>query len=173
MAALVVCFALGLSVSVVQKLQVGVQAGFVAGLWQGLGAVLGLCALLAGVWLSAGLPFLVIAVAGNPLLAAALNAAVFFRQAPEYRPTLRDVDLDSLRTLSRTGALFLMLQLSSALAFGSDAFIVAHLMGSVAVPQYAVPARLFSVVPLILWFCHRSPVAGICGGASAGRQSVG
>ena len=67
------CFALSLPAGVVQRVQMGHQEGFASQLWQALGSIIGLAAVIAAVYAELGLPFLVLAMSGGPLLATILN----------------------------------------------------------------------------------------------------
>ncbi len=86
MAALVLCVLANVPLGVVSRIQLGYQEAFVNSLWETMGNLLALAAVLAAVWLSAGLPWLVLATAGPPLATTALNAATLFGYR---RPWLR------------------------------------------------------------------------------------
>lgn len=146
-----VCFALSIPAAIVQKVQVGLQESFVASVWQGLGSVLALVGVIAATWLQLGLPWLVLAFLGGPLVAAVLNSLIFFLRhqadiAP--RPAAFSASL-AVQTL-RTGLLFLVLQVVAAASYSSDPLIIAHVLGPAAVPQYAVPERMFSLVGMVI-----------------------
>jgi O-antigen/teichoic acid export membrane protein len=152
-AAMFVLFTLGLPTLVVQRVQAALQLGFVANIWQAAAAVVSLIATLVAVAARAPLPYLVLAVAAAPVLTGAANSVWFlFRAKPELRPRLRDVDLESVSVLLRIGFLFLVLQLGVGLAYTSDNFIIARVLGAQAVSDYAVPAKLFALVSIVLRF---------------------
>jgi O-antigen/teichoic acid export membrane protein len=147
----VACFALNLPADVVQRVQMGYQEGFASQLWQALGSVFGLAAVLTAVHLKLGLPFLVLALSGGPLLATTLNAIdQFGRRRPWLRPQWSCASAATARRLLRVGVSFFVLQLAVALAFTSDNLVVAQVLGAEAVPQYAVPMRLFSLLGIAL-----------------------
>ena len=149
--ALVACFALLIPIGLVQKVQLGFQQGTIANLWTIAGAVLGLILLLAGIAAKLGLPWLVLAVAGGPVITTALNwIQEFFYLRPWLRPRLSNVDLQVGIRLAQTGFLFLGLQLAAAVAFSSDNFIATQLLGPVAVAQYSVTQRVYIVLPALL-----------------------
>ncbi|MHB9149539.1 MAG: oligosaccharide flippase family protein [Thermoleophilia bacterium] len=141
------CFALSLPAGVVQRVQMGYQEGFASQLWQALGSVLGLAAVLTAVHAKSGLPFLVLAISGGPLVATILNAVdQFGRRRPWLRPEWNCVSAATARRLLRVGVSFFVLQLAVALAFTSDNLVVAQVLGAEAVSQYAVPMRLFALL---------------------------
>ncbi|MGH7780949.1 MAG: lipopolysaccharide biosynthesis protein [Candidatus Binataceae bacterium] len=148
MVVIVGCFLLRMPLSLVQRVQLGFQQGVVNDIWLGVGNVLGLVGLLVAVVLRAGLPWLALSISGGPVLALLVNnLMLFFAQSPELRPRWRRCDASLLPQISRLGLLFLVLQLAAAVAYGSDDIIIARMLGPRAVSQYAVPRRLFNIVP--------------------------
>jgi O-antigen/teichoic acid export membrane protein len=84
-------------------------------------------------------------------VATLLNGAILFLvQHRSLRPELCFVAWRPAIRLLRTGGLYLILQLAGTVTFAADNLIVSHLFKPEVVPKLAVPARLFSVVPLIL-----------------------
>ena len=68
MAAFVVIFALNLPLGVVQRVQMGYQEGYQTSLYQCLGSIFGLIAVLLVIYVEGGLAWLVLAMAGGPVL---------------------------------------------------------------------------------------------------------
>lgn len=150
-AVFVACFAAGLPLGVVQKVQIGYQEGFASSLWQCLGGALGLAGLAAVIVARAGLPWLVLAISGGPLLALALSwAVVFGRQRPWLRPAWAHLTGAWARRITRLGWLFFVLQVAGAVAFASDNLVIARVLGPDLVTRYAVPAKLFTLAPVIV-----------------------
>lgn len=140
------CFALNIPLDIVQRVQLGLQQGFRYGLWQLCGSVLALVGVVGGVWLHVGLPGLVVALAGAPLLATALNAVHFFGFArPDLRPGIGLVTREMIAEIAKLGGLFFLLQLAVAVAYSSDNLVLARVLGPLAVAQYAVPCKLFGL----------------------------
>ncbi len=150
-AVFVVCFALDLPFGVVERVQLGYQEGFVRDLWSVFGKIVGLSALLLGIFLRVGLPWLVLAMTGGPVLARVLNTfGLFTRSRPWLRPRLALVSKSAAIRLLRMGGYFFVLQTCVAVATGADNFIVARLLGPSAVTEFAVTFRMFSIVPIML-----------------------
>jgi O-antigen/teichoic acid export membrane protein len=150
-AVFIVCFALAIPTSIVDRVQMGLQRGFVASFWQCLASTLGLIGVVIAIQLEAGLHWLVLAFVGAPLVASVLNSIVFFgRLEPDIAPTTGAVSGDAVVYIARMGALFLVLQISFALAFASDSIIIAQMLGAAAVAQYTVPEKMFSLISMIL-----------------------
>jgi O-antigen/teichoic acid export membrane protein len=150
-AVFVVCFLVGLPLGVVQRVREGYQEGFANGLWNAVGAVLGLGGMLVAIRVRAPLPWLVLSVAGAPVVATLVNGVLLFRGSRSWlRPRLQLASWSTIRSLIGLGLLFFILQGAAAVAFGADNVIVAQVLGPPAVTQYAVPARLFTIPTLLL-----------------------
>jgi O-antigen/teichoic acid export membrane protein len=145
-----VCFALNISMDVVQRVQLGLQQGYRYGLWQLCGSFIGFIGVLAGVWFRVSLPTLVIAIAGAPVFATALNALHFFAFVrPDLRPSLTLVSREVISEIARLGGLFFVLQVVLAISFSADNFIIARMLGAVNVPEYSIPQRMFALVTMM------------------------
>lgn len=143
MTVFVICLAVGIPVNVVQKVQLALQLGYLASLWQLAASAAGLLCLLVAVALRAPLSWLVAASLGTPSLVLAVGGVIFWtRQRPAERPTLVLAKWSHALELARWGALFFVIQVAGAVAFGSDTLIIAHVLGPQAVAQYSVVARL-------------------------------
>jgi O-antigen/teichoic acid export membrane protein len=152
-ATLAFIFALGLPLSIVGVVQSAYQSGYMTSIWSILGTAASLLLLLLAIGAHAGLPVLIAALTGAGLLAALVNAVVFFRrQQPWLAPRLRDFRSGTARSLLGTGFLFVVLQLAGLVAYQLDNFVVAQVMGADAVQQYAIPMKLFSLAPLLVSF---------------------
>jgi len=151
MTVFICCFLANMPLGIVQRAQMGYQEGFLNSLWQGFGRVLGLGGILIAIHFRAGLPWLVLAMAGLPMLATLLNGLVLFGfRKPWLRPTWHSATAEDARRILRTGILFFVLQVAVTMAFASDNIIAAQILGPGAVTQYSIPMRMFSFVPMIL-----------------------
>jgi O-antigen/teichoic acid export membrane protein len=93
MAVFLACFAANLPLGVVQRVQWGYQEGFFNNLWESAGKVLGLWGLLLVIYLKAGLLWLVLAMAGAPVLAGCATVSYYSAIGapgcvPDYRITI-------------------------------------------------------------------------------------
>lgn len=144
------CFALNISLDVVQRVQLGLQQGYRYGLWQLCGSMAGFVGVLSGIWLHVSLPVLVVAIAGAPLFATALNAINFFGFArPDLRPSRAFISRETILRIVRLGGLFFVLQLVIAISFSADNFIIARTLGAINVPEYAIPQRMFAIIGML------------------------
>lgn len=153
MVVFVACFLINMPLGIVQRIQMGFQEGFSSNIWQALGSVLALLGVLAVIELGLGLPWLVLAFAGAPVIATVLNGLYIFNSKYSWlRPQLRKVSYVTAKRVMNLGVLFFTLQISLAIAFSSDNFVIAQILGADAVVEYGVPKRLFGLVVLIVGF---------------------
>jgi O-antigen/teichoic acid export membrane protein len=145
MVVFVSCFLLDLPLGVVQRIQMGYQKGFVSNLWRVAGSLIGLGGLLLAIHLRKGLPLLVLAMVGGPLVADLLNSITEFGWSkPSLMPEWGFFDQEAARRILVLGSQFFLLQIAGAVAFASDNIVAAQVCGPSAVTQYAVPMRLFT-----------------------------
>lgn len=146
-----VIFAVNVPAGIVQRVQMGLQMGFVSNLWQAAGALASFAVLLGVIYYKGGVAWLIFANAGVPVIFLVLNALYFFaRVEPDLRPSLRAVNSVDMAQILRLGMLFFVLQLATSLAFASDNLIIGHVLGQNAVAEYSIIAKLFDMILVIL-----------------------
>ncbi len=151
MAAFMVFFVLNLPLGVVQRVQLAYQEGFLNSLWESAGKILGLMGLFLVIYLKAGLVWLVLVVAGGPVLAWLVNSIVVFNyQHPWLRPRLKNCNSAFARKIFKIGLSFFALHMLVKLTYSSDNLIIAQLLGAEAVSQYAIPAQMFGLCLIIM-----------------------
>lgn len=149
----VILFAANLPLGVIQRVQMGFQEAFATNMWQSLGSILALVGVLSFSHFQLGLPWLILSLCGGPVLAAALNTVIEFAvRRPWLLPRLNGADLNTARTLLKTGTVFVGIQALDAVALLSDNFLIAHTLSPAAVTVYAVPFRLFSLTSSVPMF---------------------
>lgn len=143
--------ALTTPLTLIYRIQLGLQQGFRASLWQSAGNVAALIALVVATELEASLQWLVLALVGAPLAVALVNTLDFFTlRRPDLRPRFDAIDHRTIRQLASGGALFLILQVCAAVLFQSNPIIIAQLLGADAVASFAVPDRMFAIVGVLM-----------------------
>jgi O-antigen/teichoic acid export membrane protein len=175
-------FAAGLPLGIVAQVQLAHQAGYISSAWAIAGNLGSFVALVAIIVLHGSLPLLILALTGVGLVAAALNGWFLFRHQRRWlMPRFRDVHLGTARPLLKTGSFFLVLQLTGLVAYSLDNVVIAQIMGSSAVQEYAVPTKLFGLAPTLLsyvlvplWPAYREALARGDGGwvARTLRRSI-
>jgi O-antigen/teichoic acid export membrane protein len=145
------CVLINVPLGMVQQVRLGYQEGFATSLWSAAGSVLRLGGVLLAIALQASLPWLVLAMTGGPAIAALMNSVEIFGVRKRWLlPRWRFVTSSALTRVAHAGFYFFLIQLSTTVAFSSDNIIAAQILGPEAVTQYAVPARMFSVMTMVL-----------------------
>ncbi len=151
MAVFVVCFVLNIPLDVVQRVQLGLQEGFRSNIWQLGSSLLGLLGILAVIHFRFGLPMLVVAFAGAPVVGVAMNAVHFFGfDRRDLLPRLHLVSRESISQITKLGGMFFVLQVVVAIAYSADNFIVARILGVSDVTIFSIPQRMFSMIGLLV-----------------------
>ena len=144
---------LALPLGIVQRVELGLQEGYVASLWQAAGSILGLAGIGIAVLVGASLPYAVLAVSLAPAAALCANGFHLVRRRRTWMlPTIRLVDRAAGIVLVRLGLLFFVLQTAMAVAFESDAVVLTQILGPGAVTPYSVTMRVFLIVPAVIGF---------------------
>jgi O-antigen/teichoic acid export membrane protein len=134
----------GLPLSLVQRVQAGLQESWRANLWQTAGSLVSLAAVVIAAQNQAGVVWLLLAMSGGPMLVNAINTVIeFWVRKPGLRPSLANYDAAILRSLLRSGAVFVALQVCVLFGSASDSVVIAQLFGAAAVGPYAVLYKLF------------------------------
>jgi len=153
MAVFLACFLAGLPLSVVNHGFAALQQGFRSSLYQGLGSLLGLAAILAVVKARGGLDWLVLGASGAPLVAGLLGAwDLYVRRRPDLRPRLEHASRQGALEVARLGGLFFVIQVAITVAFQADGLVLARILGPESVATYAVTQKLFLQVPFVLGY---------------------
>lgn len=147
-AVLLLSFVVGMPLSVISRVRAGYQEGFIDSAWIVAGNLLSLALVLLAVAARGGLPVLVLAMAAGPLLATAMNGVeLFWRRLPWLRPRWTAASRTAAYAVLGTGLYFFVLQIAGAVAYQSDSLVLAQVLGPDAVAQYAIPMKLFMLVP--------------------------
>ena len=147
----VIVFALNLPIGMVQRVQMGLQMGFLSNFWQILSSLFTLGAVLLVVHLKLGLPLLVLAQAGMPVAVGLMNGILFFGgRFRNLAPNISHVHIGSSLSILKLGLLFFVLQIVGAMMYSSDSLIIANVLGAQDVPIFTVTDKIFSLVTLIV-----------------------
>jgi len=150
-AVFVYCFLISVPLGIVQRVQMGCQEGYISGLWSTLGQLGSLIAVIAVIRYEGGLPALILAMTGVPILVTAASAVLLFvRQHPDLRPRWGLVSSLTAGRIIRTGWWFFVIQVVAAFHYSADSLIIAHLLGPDEVSRYSVGMRLAVAMPTIV-----------------------
>jgi O-antigen/teichoic acid export membrane protein len=160
------CFFLNVPLGVIQRIQMGYQQGHIHNLWEAFGKLLGLVGVIYVVYTGLGLPWLVLAFTGGPVLAMILNGFfLFFVQRRHLTPQWSQVEAPVAKKLGAIGTMFFILSLAEAIGFSADNIVISNILGAEMVAHYAIPKRLFLLIPIFmmmfsaaLWPAYREAI---------------
>jgi O-antigen/teichoic acid export membrane protein len=149
-AAFVACILANLPLGVVARIRQGYQEGYRTSFFDAAGNLLGLLLVLLAIEFRMPLVWLVLAMAGAPVIASLIHTAVLFgRDRPWLRVDPERFDRRTATRLLHHGGLFFALQVAATFASAPDNVIIAQTLGPTSVAHYAVVAKLFSVSVLL------------------------
>ena len=149
-AAFVGCILANLPLGVVARIRQGYQEGYRTSFFDAGGNILGLILVLVAIKFRMALVWLVLAMAGAPVIASLAHMAVLFgHDRPWLRVDPKRFDRTTATRLLHHGGLFFALQVAATFASAPDNVIIAQTLGPTSVAQYAVVAKLFSVSVLL------------------------
>lgn len=148
----VICLVAGLAAGVVSRVELAYQNAFVNGIWQAVGSVASLAALLVAMRFHVGLAGLVLALVGVPVLATTCQGLiVFFHTRPWLRPSPAWVSGPVASELLRLGGGYVVVQLAMALSMYSDSLVTTQVLGPDMVTQYNVVSKPFGLISATLF----------------------
>jgi O-antigen/teichoic acid export membrane protein len=150
---LVLAFCLRLIINVIQQAQMGLQRGYLANLWTGLGNGLSLAGIILALEHGAGLPTLCLIFVGCPLVTGAANVVSWlWRMAPRSPASGVERGMDSglPKQMLLVGLQFFLLQATAALIGGIDPLIAGHILGPKSVADLSVAQKPFELVSIFL-----------------------
>jgi O-antigen/teichoic acid export membrane protein len=150
---LVLAFCLRLIINVIQQAQMGLQRGYLANIWTGLGNGLSLAGIIVALEHGAGLPALCLVFVGCPVAAGAANVVSWlWRMAPRSpaNGAERGVDGGLPKQMLLVGLQFFLLQTTAALIGGMDPLIAGHILGPKSVADLSVVQKPFELVSIFL-----------------------
>lgn len=140
-------FLLNVGVSLIVRVQYAAQQIARSNIWQCAGSIAGVLATAVAATTSAGAPLFIAIATGAPVAVGVVNSIHFFRNAGRpYRPALHAYRADSARMLLKIGTRFLTINILIAATMTTDSLIVANTVDLEAAANYAIPARVFSVM---------------------------
>ncbi|GAC1542710.1 MAG: hypothetical protein NVS2B7_16020 [Herpetosiphon sp.] len=135
--------------SIVQKIFRAYQESTVADMWQAVGQVASLVALVLVTRTQGGLVRLVAAVSVSTVVTIVSAIWLFWRHKPWLIPRPTAIRRHSIQDLGTLGGMFFVAQIAGLLVYQTDNLIIAHYLGSRQVTPYSVAWRLFSYTNLL------------------------
>ena len=143
-------FAVSIPGSVIQRVLYAAQQVVRANVWQTFAAALSVgvaFAAIAADWSPAAVVLAYGLVAPAMMFVAAI--ATFVRRR-DIAPRLADISINATRSLLALGTRFLLLAILTAMAMSADILLISRTLGDAAVTGYAVPARIGSLLTLVV-----------------------
>jgi O-antigen/teichoic acid export membrane protein len=141
---LFIWFVLNIPLSVIQRIQFGLQRAYWSQIVSACGNILSLLGLILVIKLHGSLTWLVFASIFGVIAARLMNGWELFHEAPWLLPSLSAYRSAAAGKILRMGLMFFVLQCATTLAFTSDNIVLTQVLGAAAVAIYAVPQKLFS-----------------------------
>jgi O-antigen/teichoic acid export membrane protein len=142
-------FLLRMPISLSGRVYNAYQEGRIANYWGAAGNIANLVCLVAVTRTGGGLPMLVLAMNGAGLLIELGNTVwLFTKHRPAVRPGFRYVNRAEMHAISKVGVQFFIITAMALVTFQTDTLIIAHFLGSEAVPRYSVAYALFNYATL-------------------------
>jgi O-antigen/teichoic acid export membrane protein len=143
--------ALAIPASIGQRILIGLQRGMAANMWLLVGASASLLGVLVSAAAHLPLWCFVLASMGLPVVVAAVQSTwVLSRSQAHLRPSRSLVTRASLRSLAGVSGLFLVLNVTVAVAYQTDVLIVASTLGAGSAAIFAIGLRMFGVISGVL-----------------------
>lgn len=144
--------AINIPASLILRVQLGMQQGYLNGINQLISALLTIAAVPLILHFGGSVAMLVLATLGvqtavnigNTLLWLARHRLL---RVHDWREA---IDMQTASALLRTGFLFFLLQLAAAFAFQSDAIVITQTLGQQAYGDFAVVQKLFLFISMLL-----------------------
>ena len=145
------CFLLTIPLSLISKIQLGLQQGFVNEIWMSVSSLATMMMTLVAVYWKAPLGVLVLSVALTPLVFLLLNSITFFRRKERQGFVSRSmVDREMARTLLHIGGQFFLLSILTTITLNFDNLITAHLLGLEKVAVLEITAKPMKMALMLL-----------------------
>ena len=148
--AVFVAFAVTIPASVIQRVLYASQQVVRANLWQMAAAGISVAAAFWSIYAGFSAAAVVLSYAIITPVTMIAAALLTFSARREIAPHWSYVSLDSTRDLMGIGSRFLILSVLTATAMSADNILIALQLGEAAVTDYAVPARIGSLLTLVV-----------------------
>jgi O-antigen/teichoic acid export membrane protein len=140
---LFIWFVLNIPLSVIQRIQFGLQQVYWSQIVSAFGNILSLLGLILVIKLHGSLTWLVFASTFGVIAARLMNGWELFHEAPWLLPSLGAYRSAAAGKILRMGLMFFMQQCGGALGFTSDNIVITQVLGAASVAIYAIPQKFF------------------------------
>jgi O-antigen/teichoic acid export membrane protein len=159
-------FVINIPLGVINRVQAGLQKGYLPQAIGMAGNAVTLTALLAVIHLHGSLAWLVFGANSGSVLSLLVNGWLLFREHPSLLPAREAYRASSAKKIFKLGMLFFLLQCAGVVGYTSDNIVITQVLGAAAVAAYAVPQKLFGIVTSVsgmalatLWPAYAEAIA--------------
>lgn len=146
----VIIFILGIPISVIQRIMYAKQQVLKFNLWQILGAFFSLSFCYIAVFLKLSSWLIILAYSAPPLIILIVATILFFNENKEITPKLNYFSKEKSLDLLRIGSKFLVLSILTSIALNIDNVIISFKLGSEAVTDFVIPAKIASLLSIVV-----------------------
>lgn len=144
-------FFINIPLGLIQRVQLGIQKGFLTNAWQSAGSLISLAAIIAAVHMRANMAHLIVCACGAMPAASLVNSLFFYRyQRPAYHPSWAGFEIEKAKELFKVGLLFFFVSALTSVSLYSDNMIIAQIFNLEVVAAYAIPAKLSKMLSLMV-----------------------
>jgi O-antigen/teichoic acid export membrane protein len=145
-----IAYIIGIPISVIQRVMLACQETARINAWQIAASFVAVCSCYAAIHTKLSDGMAVAAYSLTPLFVMLFATASFFSRYRKLIPNRKDISLSHAKELMTLGSYFFVLSIITSIALNSDNAIIAFVSGSVAVTEYSIPAKLASVLALLI-----------------------
>jgi O-antigen/teichoic acid export membrane protein len=145
-----VTFVLGIPASVIQRVMYANQKAWLSHIWQIGGAVLSVILTLLAIHYTLPAWQIIAAYSAPAVIILLVSTLFFFYKHDALRPHIGDISKESAFDLLKIGSRFLALSVVTSCALNVDNVLISYQLGAAAVTEYAVPAKLASLLGLVV-----------------------
>ena len=145
-----VTFVLGIPASVIQRVMYANQKAWLSHMWQICGAALSVILTLLAINYALPAWQIIAAYSAPTVIILLVSTLVFFYNHEALRPHVGDISKESAVDLLKIGSRFLALSVVTSCALNVDNVLISYQLGAAAVTEYAVPAKLASLLGLVI-----------------------
>jgi O-antigen/teichoic acid export membrane protein len=144
--------AVNIPASLILRVQLGVQQGYLNGFNQLAYALLTVTLVPLTLYWGGGVAELVLATLGVQAMVNTLNSVLWLHKHGMLsgHNWIQSLDTKTAALLLQTGSMFFLLQLAAAFAFQSDAIVITQVLGQSAYGDFAVVQKLFLFISMLL-----------------------
>lgn len=145
-----IIFVLGIPISVIQRIMYAKQQILKFNLWQISGAFFSLFFCYIAVLLKLSSWLIILAYSAPPLIILIIATVVFFNDNKEISPDLSSFSKEKSLDLLKIGSKFLVLSILTSIALNIDNVLISFKLGSEAVTDFVVPAKIASLLSVVV-----------------------